>query len=49
MFIVIFLIIIIIRLDTVKNKKLIDTTITKNNIRTIDSEIKFENKIIPKQ
>ena len=49
MFIVIFFIIILISLDAVKNKKIVDTRIPKNNIRPIDSEIKIENKIISKQ
>tara|TARA_B100000963_G_scaffold344508_1_gene347431 strand:+ start:357 stop:497 length:141 start_codon:yes stop_codon:yes gene_type:complete len=39
----------LISLDAVKNKKIIYTRISKNNIRLIDSEIKVENKIIPKQ
>ena len=49
MFIVIFLIIILISLDAVNNKKIVDTRIPKNNIRPIDSEIKIENKINLKQ
>ena len=49
MFTVNFLIIILISLDAVKNKKIVDSRIPKNNIRPIDSEIKIENKIIPKQ
>ena len=49
MFIVIFFIILMISLDAVKNKKIIDSRIPKNNIRPIESEIKIENKIIPKQ
>ena len=49
MFIVIFFIIILISLDSVNNKKIVDTRIPKNNIRSIDSQIKIENKIIPKQ
>ena len=49
MFIVEFFIILMIRLDAVKNKKIVDTRIPKNNIRPIESEIKIENKIIPKQ
>ena len=49
MFIVVFFIIIMISLDAVKNKKIVDTRIPKNNIRPIDSEIKIENKIISKQ
>ena len=48
MFIVIFFIIILISLDAVNNKKIVDTRIPKNNIRPIDSEIKIENKIIQK-
>ena len=49
MFIVILFIIILIGLDAFKNKKLVDTRIPKNNIRSIDSQIKIENKKIPKQ
>ena len=49
MFTVNFLIIILISLDAVKNKKIVDSRIPKNNIRPIDSEIKIENKIIPKR
>ena len=49
MFIVIFFIIIMISFDAVKNKKLIDSRIPKNNIIPIDSKIKIENKIISKQ
>ena len=49
MFIVVFFIILISSLDAVKNKKIVDARIPKNNIRPIDSEIKIENKIIPKQ
>ena len=49
MFLVNFLIIILISLDAVKNKKIVDCRIPKNNIRPIDSEIKIENKTISKQ
>ena len=49
MFIVVFFIIVMISLDAVKNKKIVDSRIPKNNIRPIDSEIKIENKIISKQ
>jgi len=49
MFIVVFFIIIMISIDAVKNKKIVNTIIPKNNIRPIDSEIKIEKKIIPKQ
>ena len=49
MFIVVFFIIFMISLDAVKNKKIVDTRIPKNNIRPIESEIKIENKIIPNQ
>ena len=49
MFIVIFFIIILISLDAVHNKKIVDTRIPKNNIRPIDYEIKIENKINLKQ
>ena len=40
MFIVIFL----ISLNAIKNKKIVDTRITKNNNRQIASKIKIENK-----
>ena len=40
-----FFIIILISLDAV-NKKIVDTRIPKNNIRSIDSEIKIKNYII---
>ncbi len=43
-----FFIIILISLDAV-NKKIVDTRISKNNIRSIDSQIKIENNMIPKQ
>ena len=49
MFIIIFFIIFMISLDAVKNKKIIDTKIPKNNIRSIESEIKIENKVSSKQ
>ena len=49
MFIVIFFIIILISLDAVNNKKIVDIKIPKNNIRSIDYQIKIENKIIQKQ
>ena len=49
MFIIIFFIIILISLDAVNNKKIVDIKIPKNNIRSIDSQIKIEHKIIPKQ
>ena len=48
MCIVIFFIIILISLDASKNKIILDNRIPKNNIRQINSEIKIENKIIPK-
>ena len=32
-----------------RTKKIVYTRTPKNNIRAIDSEIKVENKIIPKQ
>ena len=38
-----------ISLDAVKNKKIVENKIAKNNIRPIDSEIKIENKIISKR
>ena len=49
MFIVVFFIIFMISLDTVKNKKIVDARIPKNNIRPIESEIKIENKINTRQ
>ena len=49
MFMVIFFIIILISLDAVNNKNIVDKRIPKNNIRSIDSQIKIENKIIPNQ
>ena len=49
MLIVIFFIIILISLDTVNNKRIVDTIIPKNNIRSINSQIKIENKIITNQ
>jgi len=49
MFIVVFFIIFMISLDAVKNKKIVDTRIPKNNIRPIESEIKIENKINTRQ
>ena len=38
-----------ISLDAVKNKKIVNNRIPKNNIRPIYSEIKIKNKIILKQ
>ena len=49
MFIVIFFIIFMISLDAVKIKKLADSSIPKNNIRSIESELTFENKVNSKQ
>ena len=49
MFLVVFLIIFMISIDAVKNKKIVDSRIPKNNIRPIESEIKIENNIIPRQ
>ena len=49
MFIVIFFIILMISLDAVKIKKLADSSIPKNNIRSIESEITIENKVNSKQ
>tara|TARA_Y100001978_G_scaffold94014_1_gene84194 strand:+ start:84 stop:353 length:270 start_codon:yes stop_codon:yes gene_type:complete len=45
MFIIVFFFIILISLETVKNKKIVDDRILKNNIRPIESE----NKTITKQ
>tara|TARA_B100000214_G_scaffold101336_1_gene70816 strand:- start:159 stop:443 length:285 start_codon:yes stop_codon:yes gene_type:complete len=45
MFIVIFFIIFMISLDAVKIKKLVDSSIPKNNIRSIESELTIENKV----
>tara|TARA_B100000212_G_scaffold333548_1_gene303137 strand:- start:486 stop:764 length:279 start_codon:yes stop_codon:yes gene_type:complete len=39
--------IILIKLDELKNKKIVDARNSKNNIRNIESEIKIENKISP--
>ena len=49
MFIVVLVIIFMISLDTVKNKKIDEARIPKNNIRAIESEIKIENKIGQRQ
>ena len=49
MFIVIFFIIFMISLDAVKNKKIVNDRIPKNNIRPIESEIRNENIIIQRQ
>mgnify|MGYP001212543216 CR=1 FL=1 len=49
MFIVVLVIIFMISLDTVKNKKIVEARIPKNNIRAIESEIKIENKIGQRQ
>ena len=38
-----------ISLNAVKNKKIVDNRIPKNNIRPISFEIKIENKTIRKQ
>ena len=45
MFIVVLFIIFMISLDAVKNKKIVDVKIPKNNIRPLESEITIENKI----
>ena len=45
MFIVILFIILMISLDSVKNKKTVDDQIPKNNIRLIESEITIEKNI----
>ena len=45
MFIVIFFIIFMISLDAVKIKKLVDSIIPKNNIRSIESKLTIENKV----
>ena len=49
MFIVVFFIIFMISLDAVKNKKIIEARIPKNNIRLTKSEISTKNKIGTKQ
>ncbi len=49
MFIVVFFIIFMISLEAVKNKKVIEAKIPKNNIRQIESEIKIENKVSPRK
>tara|TARA_B100000900_G_scaffold399518_1_gene402126 strand:+ start:309 stop:590 length:282 start_codon:yes stop_codon:yes gene_type:complete len=46
MFIVVFFIIIMISLDSVKNKEIVEYKISKNNIRPIESESKIQNKVI---
>ena len=38
-----------ISFDAIKNKNIVDSSIPRNNIRTIDSEIKIENNIISKK
>ena len=48
MFIIVFFFFVMFSLDAVKNKKIVDTRIPKNNIRSIDSKNKIENKIILK-
>ena len=45
MFIIILFIILMISLDAVKNKKIVDAQIPKNNIRLIESEITIEKNI----
>jgi len=49
MFIVIFFIIFMISLDAVKNKKINEVRIPKNNIRPIESQITSKNRLISKQ
>ena len=49
MFLIVFFIIFMISLDEVKYKNLVDAKNPKNNIRPIQSEIKIENKISPRQ
>ena len=45
MFIVVLFIIFMISLDAVKNRKIVDVKIPKNNIRPLESEITIENKV----
>ena len=49
MFIVVFFIIFLISLDAVKNKRIVEARIPRNNIRPIDSEITIDNKISPRK
>ena len=49
MFIVVFFIIFIISLDAVKDKKIAEDRIPKNNIRSIESKTTIENKKSSKQ
>jgi len=49
MFIVVFFIIFMLSLDSVQYKTIVNAKIAKNNIRSIESEIKIENKISSKQ
>ena len=49
MFIIVFFIIFMISLDAVKNKKIVEAKMPKNNIRPIESEIKIEKKVNQKQ
>ncbi len=48
-FIVIFFIIFIVSLDAVKNKKIVDARIPKNNFRPVESEIKITKNISSRQ
>tara|TARA_Y100001978_G_scaffold88986_1_gene79694 strand:+ start:65 stop:346 length:282 start_codon:yes stop_codon:yes gene_type:complete len=48
MFIVVFFIILMISLEAVQNKKLIDIKIPKNNIRPIETQITIEQKVSPR-
>ena len=49
MFLVVFFIIFMISLDAVKNKKIVEAKMPKNNIRPIESEIKIEKKVNQRQ
>ena len=49
MFIVVFFIIFMISLDAVKNKKIAEARIPKNNIRPVEAEITLEKKISSKK
>ena len=49
MFILILFIIFMISLDAVKNNKIVEARIPKNNIRPIEPEITIKNKISQKQ
>ena len=49
MFMVVLLIIFMISLDAVKNKKIVEDRMPKNNIRPIESETTIERKLSQRQ